>query len=74
MSTQRCLTLRTGLGATVTLSVAIGLVAPALSQEPPREPALARSASDADLKWGACPAFFPAGCHCLTKARRECAA
>jgi quercetin dioxygenase-like cupin family protein len=62
MSTQRRLTARAFLGATVTLLVAIGLAAPALSQEPPREPALARSAGDDDLEWGPCPAFFPAGC------------
>lgn len=32
------------------------------SQETAREPALARIASDADLQWGPCPAFFSSGC------------
>lgn len=27
-----------------------------------REPALTRTANDADLEWGPCPAFMPAGC------------
>jgi quercetin dioxygenase-like cupin family protein len=34
------------------------LVAPASAQEPP----LARTAKDAQLKWGPCPAFLPKGC------------
>lgn len=28
----------------------------------PQEPALARAAGDAQLQWGACPPFLPAGC------------
>lgn len=60
MSTLRILTVRAFLGATVL--VAVGVVAPAFSQGAPRELALARSAGDAELQWGPCPAFFPAGC------------
>lgn len=32
------------------------------SQETTHELAFARQVSDAGLQWGACPAFFPAGC------------
>lgn len=42
--------------------VAIGIAVPAVSEETSRERALARSAVDAELQWGACPEFFPAGC------------
>ena len=66
MSTPRILTVRAFLCATTTLSVAIGVVAPAFSQEAPRGLALARSAGDAELQWGPCPAFFPAGCQIAT--------
>jgi hypothetical protein len=62
MSTLRVPTVRACLGATATILAAISVASPALSQEPPRERALSRSASDADLQWGPCPAFFPAGC------------
>lgn len=36
----------------------------ALAQEaaPVAEPALTRTAGDAELQWGPCPAFMPAGC------------
>lgn len=61
MSTLRILTVYAFLGA-ATLLAAIGVVAPAASQESPRELALARSAGDTALQWGPCPAFFPAGC------------
>jgi len=36
--------------------------APALAQGPAQERALALSAQDAQLQWGPCPAFMPAGC------------
>ena len=62
MTTLRSRSVRAMLGATTTLLVSIGAVSPAFSQETPREPALARSAGDADLQWGPCPPFFPAGC------------
>ncbi|HEY8156589.1 MAG TPA: cupin domain-containing protein [Myxococcota bacterium] len=62
MSALRILTVRAFLGATATLLVAIGVVAPAFAKEATRELALARSAGDAELQWGPCPAFFPAGC------------
>lgn len=32
------------------------------AQAPAQEPAMARSAGDAQLAWGPCPAFMPAGC------------
>ena len=38
--------------------VIAGATIPAVAQEQ----ALARSAQDAQLKWGPCPAFMPAGC------------
>lgn len=47
---------------TAALLAAIWVGAPALSEETPHERALARSAGDADLEWGPCPEFFPAGC------------
>jgi mannose-6-phosphate isomerase-like protein (cupin superfamily) len=62
MSTLRTLTVRAFLGATAALLVSIGTVSPAFSQNAPRELALARSVSDAELQWGPCPAFFPGGC------------
>lgn len=34
----------------------------AFAQAPAQEPALTRSAQDAQLQWGPCPAFMPAGC------------
>jgi quercetin dioxygenase-like cupin family protein len=36
--------------------------ASALAQTPVQEPALARSAQDAQLQWAPCPPFMPAGC------------
>jgi quercetin dioxygenase-like cupin family protein len=62
MSTLRALTVRAFLGATTTLLVSIATVGPAFSQETPHELALTRSVGDAELQWGPCPAFFPAGC------------
>lgn len=62
MSMQRILTKSAALGATATLLAALGVGAPALSEERPRERALARSAGDTELQWGPCPEFFPAGC------------
>ncbi|MGH8251720.1 MAG: cupin domain-containing protein [Steroidobacteraceae bacterium] len=51
-------------------AAACGLLAVALlplasaqnAQAPIEEPALARSADDASLQWGPCPAFLPEGC------------
>lgn len=40
----------------------LGIAGPAQAQGAGQEPALARTASDADLKWGACPPFLPKGC------------
>lgn len=34
----------------------------ALAQSPEPEPAIARTADDARLQWGPCPAFLPEGC------------
>jgi len=34
----------------------------AIAQAPAPEPALAHSAQDAQLQWGPCPPFMPAGC------------
>lgn len=62
MATLRALTTRAFFGAAATFLVSIGVVSQALSQEAQRELALARSAGDAELEWGPCPAFFPAGC------------
>ncbi len=42
----------------VTAVVAVG----AWAQAPAQEQAVTRSAQDAQLKWGPCPAFMPAGC------------
>jgi len=36
--------------------------ASAYAQAPAQEPALARTAADADLTWGPCPPFLPKGC------------
>lgn len=55
-------TVRDVLGAAVALVVSTGAASPALSQEIPREPAVARGVDDAKLQWGPCPDFFPAGC------------
>lgn len=49
-------------GAAACLLVSIATAPPAFSREAPRERALARSATDADLQWGPCPEFFPSGC------------
>jgi len=48
MSTLRTLMVRAFLGATATLLVAIGVVAPAFSQEAPRELALAHNGLGAE--------------------------
>jgi hypothetical protein len=48
--------------ATAVLLLSIAAALPAFSQEAPREPAVARRVSDADIQWGPCPEFFPAGC------------
>lgn len=45
------------------LVIAVALVgAGAVAQAPASEPALARGAQDAELQWGPCPPFMPAGC------------
>jgi quercetin dioxygenase-like cupin family protein len=41
---------------------ACGLVAATASAQAPAESALAWSAEDSRLEWGACPAFLPQGC------------
>jgi quercetin dioxygenase-like cupin family protein len=48
--------------ASALLLMGILVSTPALSENAPREPALARSAGDAELQWGPCPEFFPPGC------------
>ena len=55
------MTTRTGL---VRASVAIAMMCASVSwaQAPAQEPALARTATDPALQWGACPPFLPAGC------------
>jgi quercetin dioxygenase-like cupin family protein len=53
---------RSSIGTTVALLLAIGSASPASAQQDLREPALARSVGDAELRWGPCPEFFPAGC------------
>ena len=41
----------------------LGLVGSfAYAQTPAPEPALTRTAHDAQLQWGPCPAIFPTGC------------
>jgi mannose-6-phosphate isomerase-like protein (cupin superfamily) len=59
MATLRALTPHI---ATTMLLLSIAAALPAFSQEVARELAVARRVSDAELEWGACPAFFPAGC------------
>jgi quercetin dioxygenase-like cupin family protein len=63
MATLRALTDRTHLcAAAATLVLSIAAVLPAFSQEAPHELAVARRVGDAELQWGPCPEFFPAGC------------
>jgi quercetin dioxygenase-like cupin family protein len=50
--------LKKGLLVTGVALVGAGVFA----QAPAQEPALARSAQDAQLQWGPCPPFMPAGC------------
>src|SRR5688572_22342436 len=61
MAILRALTVCILFSATATL-LPIGGASPALSQEVPRELAVNRRATDAQLQWGPCPTFFPAGC------------
>ena len=50
-------------GHTLALSAMFSvIVTSAVAVEPAAEKALTRTASDAQLEWGACPAFLPAGC------------
>ncbi len=44
------------------LLVTAGVLVGAWAQAPAQEQAVTRSAQDAQLKWGPCPAFMPAGC------------
>jgi mannose-6-phosphate isomerase-like protein (cupin superfamily) len=48
--------------AAAALLIAVGMGAPARSEEAPRKRALARSVGDTELQWGPCPELFPAGC------------
>jgi quercetin dioxygenase-like cupin family protein len=51
--------------ATICCTAVIGLstLAPeARADAPDAEPAIARTTDDAELKWGGCPEFLPAGC------------
>jgi mannose-6-phosphate isomerase-like protein (cupin superfamily) len=66
MTTLRALMVRVLSCATATLLLSIGAAFPAFSQEAPRGLAVARRATDAELQWGPCPAFFPAGCQIAT--------
>lgn len=47
-------------GLLVTGAVLVGAVA--VAQAPAQEKTLTRSAQDAQLQWGPCPPFMPAGC------------
>jgi quercetin dioxygenase-like cupin family protein len=51
--------LTTGLLVT---AVALAGASAASAQAPAQEQAIARSAQDTQLQWGACPPFMPAGC------------
>jgi quercetin dioxygenase-like cupin family protein len=62
MTALHGLTARMLFCAGTTLLLPIGAASPAFSQDVPPEPAITRRMGDADLQWGACPAFFPAGC------------
>jgi len=42
--------------------VTAGVLVGAWAQAPAQEQAVTRSAQDAQLQWGPCPAFMPAGC------------
>jgi quercetin dioxygenase-like cupin family protein len=44
------------------LLVTAGVLVGAWAQAPAQEQAVTRSAQDAQLQWGPCPAFMPAGC------------
>lgn len=55
-------TRRTLLSVAMWVLTLVGTVSSGRSEEVSREPALARTAGDPGLKWGACPEFFPAGC------------
>lgn len=47
---------------TILLVLSIFLPCVAGAQDPSKEPALAISVKEAQLKWGPCPAFIPKGC------------
>ena len=61
MATSRTPSLGLFFGV-LTLLAALGVGAPAFSQQASSERASARSVGDRDLQWGPCPAFFPKGC------------
>jgi quercetin dioxygenase-like cupin family protein len=62
MATLHALTVRILFCTAAALLISIAVGPQAFSQEAPRELAVARRVSDAELQWGPCPAFFPAGC------------
>ena len=49
-------------GWSVVVAMLAGSTPSSEAQAPPQEAALARAAGDAQLQWGACPPFLPAGC------------
>jgi quercetin dioxygenase-like cupin family protein len=51
-----------GLIKTLWVVTVLAFAGGALAQAPAPEPALAKSAQDAQLQWGPCPPFMPAGC------------
>ena len=53
---------RTAFGWRIVVAVLAFSTASSESQAPPHEAALARTAEDAQLQWGPCPPFLPAGC------------
>lgn len=53
---------RTVFGWGIVVAVVAFVTASSESQAPPQEAALARTAQDAQLQWGPCPPFLPAGC------------
>ena len=55
------MTTRTGLVRAIVATVML-CAATSWAQAPAQEPALARTATDPALQWGACPPFLPAGC------------
>ena len=54
--------LKHGLAKAILVTGVALVGALAIAQAPAREQALTRSAQDAQLQWGPCPPFMPAGC------------